>query len=629
MKSYLLLLLSLVCLGMPQVKAQEFCATEMPQDMLNWLRDYKAANPGVSAKKTSDSTVTFIPIQFHIVGTNTGGSYYAFNTLLDAFCTLNGQYAPYGMQYYMYDDINYINNDNLNLHTGNYRGTINNESVPNVVNMFFVNDPSGACGYYAGFGGPRGADGNRQGYIAIQDGSCAAPDNSTIAHELGHFFSLPHTFSGWEGRASSANASFSDERVNGSNCGFAGDYFCDTPADYLSNRWSCPYTQNKTDFNGDPYEVDGTLYMSYSNDACTSRFSDEQVDAMYSYLQNVRSYMLDFVYPGYEVITDTTKPVLPTLNALNVPANYVNLKWSSVPNATRYYLELRYDSPAVLIVMDTVVSDTSIILTDLDRFKGYKYRVRAFNPYSTCSPMSNFNIFTTGDTISLKPVVSVGQISCYNAFDGSIEIQVTNAAGTLTFQWSNGLSGSTSSLTNLTEGNFDVTVTDGVESLVLDIDLVQPQELFADIEEVGTSLQVVVTGGTPNYSYQWSTGAQGTGVQLDESLTEYSVTVTDANGCIASKTLSTVGITEAVADNDLTIYPNPLATGTGLVVQLSQTQQVDATVQVFDNTGKLVQSTGFNNGNSVVLSTNNMPGGLYIIRLTGTNVNLTRKLIVY
>lgn len=626
MKSYLLILLSLVCFAAPQLKAQEFCATEMPEEMITWLREYKAANPGApSLKRTSN--YTYLPVKFHIVGNDQGGSYYNFNTLLDAFATLNTQYAPYGWQFYIYEDINYINNQDLNIHNGNsFRNRINSESVKDVVNMFFVDDPSGACGYYAGFGGPRGDNGQRQGYIAIQDGQCALSDNSTIAHEIGHFFSLPHTFSGWEGRSPSANARSTDEKVDGSNCGFAGDFFCDTPADYISDRWQCPYTPGKTDFNGDQYQVDGTLYMSYSNDECTGRFSAEQVDAMQSYLSTTRSYMLGIAYPGYLAVEDTTDAVLPVANAQNVPANFANLKWSRIPNATSYYLELRFDSPSPLILLDTVISDTSLILTDLLPFRGYKYRVRAFNPWSTGSPMTPFRIFSTGDTISMKPVINIEQISCSEAFDGAIQVEVNNPSGPVTYNWSNGFN--SESISNLSEGNWDVTVTDGVDTVVIDIDLAEPDPINIEFELVGNAVRAIVSGGTPGYTYSWNTGDQSTGIVLGNE-TQYEVTVIDANGCVATKIYSTVGVDDLIKDAELKIYPNPLAAGNALIVELGQVDKLDATVQVYDNTGRLVKTTETAGSSSIELETANFQSGIYIIRVTGDKLNMTRKLIVY
>lgn len=72
-------------------------------------------------------------------------------------------------------------------------------------------DTTSICGY-AYLSGPNDR--------VIMDNDCG-DNTSTLAHELGHYFSLLHTHSTSNG----------DELVDGSNCLNAGDLFCDTPAD--------------------------------------------------------------------------------------------------------------------------------------------------------------------------------------------------------------------------------------------------------------------------------------------------------------------------------------------------------------------------------------------------------------
>ena len=625
---FFLLILAALSLPFLGVNAQTNCATEMPPEMINWLKAYKQANPGGPGfKKTSATSVTYLPIKIHIVGNDLGGSYYRFNTLLDAFCTLNSQYEPYGWQFYIYEGVNYINSETLNRHTSGYRQIINNQSDPDVANMFFVDDPNGACGYYSGWGGP-----NNQGYMAIQDGSCAAPDNSTIAHELGHFFSLPHTFFGWEGRNPSEPATFNDERVDGSNCGFAGDYFCDTPADYISNRWRCPYNQVKSDFNGDQYQVDGTFFMSYSNDACTDKFSDEQVDAMQAYLDLERAYMKAIQYPGYQVITDTTEITFPPLNATGVPSNYASLAWKPVANATHYYLELKFNTPSPNILLDTIVTGTSIILEDLLPFRSYAFRVRAFNPYSTCSPVTIFSLFSTGDTLSFRPSVDVTPISCNNAIDGIITLNVTGGQSPFTYNWSNGAQ--SASLINVTEGNYFVTVTDASsESVVIGVSMEEPDSLSVDLEVIsGNILKASAIGGTPPYTFFWNTGSQASGITLGTEET-YNVTVIDANGCSVEKTFNNpVGINSVLEEASFSVFPNPSGQGQAVSLQLNAKEAFTADVQVFDNTGRLIglQTQNFAVGNQVLnIPTTELQSGVYFVKLSGEQLNVTRKLLIF
>ncbi len=609
--------------------AQNFCATDMPVEMTSWLRDYKAVNQGPYTNKST--SITYLPIKVHIVGTNAGGGYYKLGTLLDAMCTLNRQYAPYDWQFYIYDEINYINSDALYNHTGSYQSIINAQSVANVINMFFVADPSGACGYFSSFGGPQNpGGGGRQGFIAINN-SCAGDENSTIAHELGHFFSLPHTFYGWEGRSATDAPRSSDERVNGSNCNSSADFFCDTPADFISDRWNCPYTLTKNDFQGNPYNPDGSLYMSYANDACQDHHSVEQVDAIKAYLSDRRSYMLGINFPNYPIITDTSATLFPPTGATGVPANYVNLKWKMVPGATHYQIQGTRSNNINNLTIDTLVSDTSLIFTDLLPGYTYRWRVRAFNKYSTCSPYTIFSTFVTTAPTSIIPIVDIDPISCNGAFDGNITVSVSGGQGPYQYEWSNG--STSSQLTFVDEGNYLVTVTNSSnESLVLSIDVAQPDPINLDLVLNGTSLTIQANGGVLPYTYSWSTGSTAAGIVATAGST-YSVTITDRNGCTATKSYNyVVGINQVDAASSLRVYPNPAASAAGFAVEFTTPQAVNATIEVVDNAGRNVY-TGTENFISGVniaqIPVSQLSSGLYFVRVVSKEGVKTTKLLVY
>lgn len=119
------------------------------------------------------------------------------------------------------------------------------------INMYFVSFIPDFCGFADG----GNTDAFGSGIFIKKD--CAGA--RVIAHELGHYFSLAHTFQG--------NGT---ENVNGSNCATEGDQICDTPADpyialapmdmYVKN---CRFIYTGKDANGEYYNPDLGNVMSY------------------------------------------------------------------------------------------------------------------------------------------------------------------------------------------------------------------------------------------------------------------------------------------------------------------------------------------------------------------------------
>ncbi len=325
-----------------------FCGTRMSDEMLNWLKAYKQSGAPAN-KQGPDSTLYYIPLKIHIVGTNDGGGYHKVSSILDGLCKLNEQYEQVGFHFYIEGEFDYINSDALYDHADyNVGSIINQHKTPNAANIYYVQNPAGNCGYFSPY----------RDYVAVAK-SCAGSSNSTVAHELGHFFSLPHTFNGWEGRATTEAPQSDDELVARTNCSDHGDNFCDTPADFISDRWGCPYSNTKVDFAGTPYAVDGSLYMSYANDACQNKFSPEQIDAMRAYLLSNRSELLNHPMPILDTLGSATN-IYPANGAIGVPANFVQLKWNKAVGATHYNLQVTRYFNGNFSNIDIVTTDTTL-----------------------------------------------------------------------------------------------------------------------------------------------------------------------------------------------------------------------------------------------------------------------------
>lgn len=143
----------------------------------------------------------------------------------------------------------------------------------------------------------------------------------------------------------------------------------------------------------------------------------------------------------------------------------------------------------------------------------------------------------TQPLVSLTASAAVSDVSCNGGSDGSIDLTVSNGRIPFTFLWSNGAI--TEDVSNVTAGSYTVTVIDADGCTVVASAAVgQPSQITGNITASGPacfgestgSCNLTVTGGTPPYSFLWSTGG------ITEDLTNiiagnYSVTVTDSNGC--------------------------------------------------------------------------------------------------
>ena len=158
-----------------------------------------------------------------------------------------------------------------------------------------------------------------------------------------------------------------------------------------------------------------------------------------------------------------------------------------------------------------------------------------------CEATEVANVLDLGSpTVS---ITSSGDASCYGICDGFANINISDGTAPYTIAWSNG--NTTSTPNDLCAGNNTVTVTDNVGCVAsTSVVIAQPDTLIAVMGPVtnpscadvcdGTA-QVLVNGGTPTYTYAWTDGAlQTTATASNLCDGSYTVTVQDANGCVAS-----------------------------------------------------------------------------------------------
>ncbi|MBI3500228.1 MAG: gliding motility-associated C-terminal domain-containing protein [Bacteroidetes bacterium] len=150
---------------------------------------------------------------------------------------------------------------------------------------------------------------------------------------------------------------------------------------------------------------------------------------------------------------------------------------------------------------------------------------------------------------AIVPVASSQNVSCNGGNNGSATVSVSGGNSSYSYLWNNGQT--TSSANNLSAGNYSVVVTDanGCTSSAA-INISQPSALSVSASSTGNtscispngSATANASGGTSTYIYVWSNG-QTSQTANNLSSGNYSVTVTDANGCTATQTVSVAGPT--------------------------------------------------------------------------------------
>ena len=131
--------------------------------------------------------------------------------------------------------------------------------------------------------------------------------------------------------------------------------------------------------------------------------------------------------------------------------------------------------------------------------------------------------------------------------NGSIDLTVAGGTAPFNYSWSNGAT--TEDLTNIAAGNYTVTVTDNNGcTATLPVTITDaPSQILSETHVDATcgvangSIDLTVAGGTAPFIYSWSNGA------TTEDLTNiaagnYTVTVTDNNGCTATLTITMLNI---------------------------------------------------------------------------------------
>lgn len=148
-------------------------------------------------------------------------------------------------------------------------------------------------------------------------------------------------------------------------------------------------------------------------------------------------------------------------------------------------------------------------------------------------------VLTINSPAEIVPTASISDALCNGDSNGEIDLSVAGGVGPYTYSWSNGAT--SQDISGLSAGAYTVTVTDNagctdVETFTVnEPGVLTISPVITDVDCFGDNSGNIasnVSGGTGPYTYAWSTGDTGTNLNNVVAGT-YSVTVTDANGCVA------------------------------------------------------------------------------------------------
>ena len=143
---------------------------------------------------------------------------------------------------------------------------------------------------------------------------------------------------------------------------------------------------------------------------------------------------------------------------------------------------------------------------------------------------------------------------------------------------------------------------------------------------------VTVTGGSGDYTYEWSNGGQTASITGLEGGV-YTVTVTDNSGCVDDIIVTvTVGVITGTNDlalsQSIQVYPNPASHFAVVAYEFDETKNLK--YSLFNNIGQRVLENQVDNALSgnVRIDLSNLAQGIYFLNITDGESSMIEKLIV-
>ncbi|MCH2022321.1 MAG: M12 family metallo-peptidase [Saprospiraceae bacterium] len=224
-------------------------------------------------------------------------------------------------------------------------------------------------------------------------------------------------------------------------------------------------------------------------------------------------------------------------------------------------------------------------------------------------------------------------ISCNGASDGSAIVNVSAGLGPFTYLWSPGGQTSQTAI-GLNAGLYTVSVTDANNCIeYVNVTLVEPSALYlTTIDNGNGSASTIAFSGTSPYTFLWDASANNQTTATATGLVHnntYTVTVTDANGCTISSsvTINIVGLDNISQLSMFEVVPNP---NTGhFEIRFSFIRPEDVNLKLVNVLGQILYELNcFEESYAVSVDLQHQASGVYFVVLKTRNESISRKVIV-
>ncbi|SFE89864.1 beta-propeller fold lactonase family protein [Thermoflexibacter ruber] len=367
------------------VFAQENCGTPVPTSKERELLIRSGKIKPQQSHLRTEGVARYFPVKVHIIRKSDGTGGASELAIMQGLAEANRIFRQIDIQFYLCSEFHYIDNDTYyDFHqmnetamaagAGNFEAGVINIYYPKTLTIN-PNKPVSGYTWYPTTGIER---------VFIVGVSA---NSRTVAHELGHFFGLLHTFD--FNNAPNITDRELVTRGVGKNCDTKGDSFCDTPADPYglpnANNMGCTYTGTVRDANNELFSPAMDNIMSYYADFCGAVFTAQQ----YAFMSNISNTLRNYG-------NATCAAVAPNASTLAVPVqagSTISLSWTDSNFEVGYFIERSIDGGNEYTTIGiTNQNITNFIDNNVTSNQTYHYRIK---PVNAAGQFSNVRSITT------------------------------------------------------------------------------------------------------------------------------------------------------------------------------------------------------------------------------------------